>query len=77
MFSNNVAEQEQYNITNVLKKHQHISIYQFVQRVEQPNSFTVQLPCWHYSPSIKPSTIPMNVPFSKADLASRAIWMSS
>jgi hypothetical protein len=34
MFLNNTAEQERYYITNVLKKPQHISIRQFVQRVE-------------------------------------------
>ncbi len=46
MFPNNVAEQERYYITNVLKKPQCVSIHQFVQRVEQLNSCILQLPCW-------------------------------
>jgi hypothetical protein len=43
VFPNNAAEQEWYNITNVLKKPQHVSICQFVQRVEQLDSAIVQL----------------------------------
>jgi hypothetical protein len=65
MFPNNAVEQERYYITNVLKKKpQRISVSQFVQRVEQLNSYIVQLPCWFYSPSAKPSMIPMNVLFT-------------
>jgi hypothetical protein len=55
MFSNNAAEQEQYCITNVLKKPHCGSICQFVQRVEQLNSYITQLPCWYYSPSTSPA----------------------
>jgi hypothetical protein len=50
---NNAAEQERYYITNMLKKPQRISIRQFVQRVEQLNSYILQLSCWYYSPSVK------------------------
>jgi hypothetical protein len=75
MFPNNAAEQEWYHITNVLKKLQCISIHQFVQHVEQLNSYIVQLPCWFYSPSAKPSIIPMNVLFTEADLANHVLWM--
>ncbi len=75
MFPYNMAEQEWYNITNVLKKPQWVSVCQFMQHVEQLNSYIAQLTCWYYSPSTKPSTIPMNVPFAKADLASHVIWM--
>jgi hypothetical protein len=75
VFPNNVAEQERYYITNVLKKPQRVSIRQFVQRVEQLNSYISQLPCWYYSPSVKTTTIPMNVPFAKADLASHVLRM--
>ncbi len=50
VFPNNAAEQERYYITNVLKKPQRISICQFVQRVEQLNSYILQLPCWYYIP---------------------------
>jgi hypothetical protein len=39
VFPNNAAEQIRYYITNVLKKPQHISMQQFVQCVEQLNSY--------------------------------------
>jgi hypothetical protein len=77
MFPNNAAEQERYKITNILRKPQHGSVCQFVQHVEQLNSNIAQLPCWFYSPSAKPSTISMNVPFAEADLASHVLWMCS
>jgi hypothetical protein len=75
VFPNNAAEQERYYITNVLKKPQCVSICQFVQRVEQLNSYILQLPCWYYSPSVKVNTIPMNVPFAEADLLSHVLQM--
>jgi hypothetical protein len=75
VFPNNAAEQERYYITNVLKKPQHVSIRQFLQRVEQLNSYILQLPCWYYSPSVKVNTIPMNVPFAEADLLSHVLRM--
>jgi hypothetical protein len=59
----------------MLKKSQCVSIHQFVQHVEQLNVYIAQLPCWHYSPSIKPSMIPMNVPLAEADLESYIPWM--
>ncbi len=71
----NVADQEQYYITNMLKKPQWVQFFQFVERMEQLNSYFMQLTCWYYSPSAKSSTIPMNVPFAKADLASHICWM--
>jgi hypothetical protein len=61
VFPNNAAEQERYYITNVLKKPQRVSFLQFVQRVEQLNSYI------YYSPSAKAGTIPMNVTFPEAD----------
>jgi hypothetical protein len=70
VFPNSAAEQERYYIMNVLKKLQRVSICQFVQHVEQLNSYILQLPCWYYSPSVKPKMIPKNVPFAKADLLS-------
>ncbi len=73
VFPNNAAEQERYYITNVLKKPQRGSICQFVQRVEQLNSYVSQLPCWYYSPSVKVETVPMNVSFPEADLASHVL----
>jgi len=75
VFPNKVAEQERYYITNVLKKPQRVSICQFVQRVEQLNSYITQLPCWYYSPSVKVKTVPMNVSFAKAYLASHVLRM--
>ena len=75
VFPNNAAEQERYYITNVLKKPQRVSIRQFVQRVEQLNSYIAQLPCWYYSPSVKVKTVPMNVAFPEADLASHVLRM--
>jgi hypothetical protein len=75
MFPNNAAEQERYYITNLLKKPQRVSIRQFVQRVEQLNSYISQLPCWYYSLSVKANTIPMNVPFAEADLSSHILRM--
>ena len=75
VFPNNAAEQERYYITNVLKKPQRVSICQFVQRVEQLNSYIAQLPCWYYSPSVKVQTVPMNISFAEADLASHILRM--
>jgi hypothetical protein len=74
-FPNSAAEQERYYITNVLKNSQRVSIRQFVHRVEQFNSYILQLPCWYYSPSVKPNTIPMNVPFAEAVLSSHVLRM--
>jgi hypothetical protein len=75
VFPDNAAEQERYYITSILKKHQRVSMRQFVQREEQLNSFIAQLPCWFYSPSAKPSTFPANIPFTRADLVSHILWM--
>ncbi len=75
VFPNNAAEQERYYITNVLKKPQRVSVRQFVQRVEQLNSYILQLPCCYYSPSMKANTIPMNMLFAEADLSSHILPM--
>jgi hypothetical protein len=45
VFSNNAAEQEKYYLSNVLKKPQRVGIRQFVQCVEQLNTYIAQLPC--------------------------------
>jgi hypothetical protein len=73
VFPNNAAEQENYYLSNVLKKPQRVGINQFVQRVEQLNAYVAQLPCWCYSPSYNASMTPANVPFSKADQASHVL----
>jgi hypothetical protein len=75
MFPNNAAEQEMYYITNVLKKPKRISVCQFVQCVEQLNSFIAQLPCWFHSPTAKPNTMPVYVPLTEADLLSYVLQM--
>jgi hypothetical protein len=73
VFPNNATEQELYYMTNVLKKPQHVSICWFVQCVEQHNSKIAQLPCCYITPSAELSMIPMNVPFAKADIASKVL----
>ncbi len=45
MFTNNAAEQEKLYLFKLLKKPQWVGIHQFVQRVEQLNAYTMQLPC--------------------------------
>ncbi len=75
VFPNNTAEQENYYLSNVLKKPQKVGVRQFVQCVEQLNAYVAQLPCWYYSPSYNPGMMPANVPFSKADLASHVLRM--
>jgi hypothetical protein len=74
VFPNNAAEQEKYYLSNVLKKPQErVGVCQFEQHVEQLNAYVAQLPCWYYSPSYVASTMPANVPFSEADLASHVL----
>jgi hypothetical protein len=75
VFSNNAAEQEKFYLSNVLKKPQRVGVHQFVQRIEQLNAYVAQLPCWYYSPSYNARMTPANVPFTKADLASRVLRM--
>jgi hypothetical protein len=48
-FPINVAEQEKYYITNVLKKPQHVNVCQFVCCVEQLNAYIAKMPCFYYS----------------------------
>jgi hypothetical protein len=45
VFPNNAAEQEKYYLSNVLKKPQRVGVHQFVQHVEQLNTYVAQLPC--------------------------------
>ncbi len=75
IFPNNVAEQERYYLMSVLKKPQRVSMCQFVQCVEQLTAYIAQLPCWFYSPSVKPNTTPVNVLFTKADLVTHILQM--
>ncbi len=75
VFPNNAAEQEKYYLSNVLKKPQQVGVRQFIQCVEQLNTYIGQLPCWYYSPSYNPGMTPANVLFFKADLASHVLWM--
>jgi hypothetical protein len=75
VFPNNAAEQEKYYLSNLLKKPQRIGICQFVQRVEQLNTYIAQLLCWYYSPSYNAGMMLANVPFSEADLVSHVLRM--
>jgi hypothetical protein len=59
----------------MLKKPQRVGILQFIQRIEQLNTSTAQLPCWYYSPSYVAGMTPANVPFTKADLARHVLQM--
>jgi hypothetical protein len=75
VFPNNTAEQEKYYLSNLLKKPQRVGIRQFVQRVEELNTYVVKLPCWYYSPSYIAGMTLANVPFTEADLVSHVLWM--
>jgi hypothetical protein len=74
-FPINAAEQEQYYITNVLKKPQCITVHQFVPRVEQLNAYIAQMPCFYYSPHANASTKPKKVPFTEAELGAHVLRM--
>ncbi len=74
-FPINVAEQEKYYISNVLKKPQRINVCQFVRRVEQLNAYIAQMPCFYYSPHANASTKPENVPFMEAELGAHVLRM--
>ncbi len=75
VFPNNAAQQEKYYPSNVLKKPQRVGVRQFVQCIEQLNTYVVQLLCWYYSPSYNAGMTPANVLFSEADLASHVLRM--
>jgi hypothetical protein len=74
-FPINVAEQEKYYITNVLKKPQCINVRQFVRCVEQLNAYIAQMPCFYYSPHTNASTKPENIPFTEAELGAHVLCM--
>jgi hypothetical protein len=75
VFPINLAEQENYYISNVLKKPQRINVPQFVWRVEQLNTYIAQMPCFYYSPKVNASTKPENVPFMEAELGAHTLHM--
>jgi hypothetical protein len=75
MVPNKTAEQERYYLTNLLKKPQCVSVHQLVQRVQQFNFYIVQLPCWFYSPSAKPTTILVNVLLTDAKRVNHILRM--
>jgi hypothetical protein len=64
----NLAVQEKYYTTNVLKKPQCANVRQFVRRVEQLNAYIAQMPCFYNSPSFNTSTNPENLPLTEAEL---------
>jgi hypothetical protein len=75
VFPNIAAEQGKYYLSNVLKKPQRVGVHQFVQLLEQLNTYVAQLPCGYYHPSYNPGMILANDLFTKADLASQDLWM--
>jgi hypothetical protein len=75
VFPINAAEQEEYYVTNVLKKLQRINVHQFVRRVEQLNTYIAQMPCFYYSPHTNASTKPENDSFTEAELGSHVLRM--
>ncbi len=75
LFPINVAEQEKYYITNILKKPQCVNIPQFVRRVEQLNAFIAQMPCFFNRASVNANTKTKNVPFMEAELGSHVLSM--
>ncbi len=75
VFSINMAEQEKYYISNVLKKPQRINVRQFVWRVEQLNAYIAQMSCFYYSPNANARTKPENVPFTEAELGAHLLCM--
>ncbi len=75
VFPNNIAEQEKYYLSNMLKKPQRVGAHQFVQCVEQLNAYLAQLPCWYYSLSYNIGMTTANDPLSEADLASHVLRM--
>jgi hypothetical protein len=74
-FPINAAEQEEYYISNELKKPQRINVRQFIWRVEQLNAYIAQMPCFYYSPHANASTKPENVPFTEAELGAHVLHM--
>ncbi len=74
-FPINVAEQEKYYITNVLKKPQRVNVRQFVCRVEQLNAYIAQMLCFYYSSNANVSTKPKNILFTDAELGSHVLCM--
>jgi hypothetical protein len=74
-FPINVAEQEKYYISNVLKKPQRVSVRQFVRCVEQLNAYIAQMLCFYYSPHANASTKPENIPFTEAELGAHVLRM--
>jgi hypothetical protein len=75
VFPNNAAEQEKYYLSIMLKKPQWVGVHQFVQCIEQLNTYVAQLACWYYSPSYNPCMTLANVLFTKADLAIHFLQM--
>ncbi len=74
-FPINVAEQEKYYISNVLKKPQRVNVHQFVHQVEQLNAYIAQMPCFYYSPHANASTKPKHVLFTEAELGAHVLRM--
>jgi hypothetical protein len=75
VFPINAAEQEKYNVTNVLKKPQRINVCQFVCCVEQLNAYITQMPCFYCSPHANTSAKPETILFMEAELGAHVLHM--
>jgi hypothetical protein len=73
VFLINVAKQEKYHITNMLKKPQHVKLRQFVDCVEQLNANIVQMSYFYNSLSFNTTTNQESVPFTEAELGSHVL----
>jgi hypothetical protein len=68
------AKTQRFYISNGLKKPNRVPIRQFVQRIQQLNSYLDLLPCLFYSECVTKSTKVME-PFNDVDLASHILRM--
>ena len=76
MFPGDAAEQQQFYISNVLKKPQQVPVRYFFQQVEQLNSYLSHLPCTYESPRATAATKPIQS-FDGAELANLLLCMCS
>ena len=74
VFWSDAAETQQFHISNGLKKPNRVPIRQFVQRIQQLNSYLDLLPCLFYSECATKLTKVVQS-FNDADLASHILRM--
>ena len=74
VFHSDVAETQQFYISKGLKKPNRVPIRQFVQRIQQLNSYLDLMPCHFYSKHATKLTKVMEL-FNEMDLASHILRM--